>query len=93
MIRHPDPMLDYRARLERERLDAIERREQALQDQRSLDNTPEVRVRVWEKLHQVRLPRDPAHAILAVVARQTALPLAEVLEVQRQRSLPRSAPI
>ena len=81
-----DPVLDHRARLERARLDAEERRERALFEQRAPESSPEVRVRAWERLHQVRLPRDPAHAILQVVARQTALELAQVHEVQRLRA-------
>jgi hypothetical protein len=84
MDRH-DPMLDYRARIERDRLDAAQRREQALFDQCSPQQSPEARVRIWEKLHQVYLPRDPSHAILGIVARQTGMPLAVVLEIQRQR--------
>lgn len=81
-----DPMLDHRARIERARMEAEERREQAVVDQRSPQNSPEARVRIWERLHQLSLPRDPAHAILGIVAKQTGMPLAEVLEVQRQRS-------
>ena len=83
-----EPIIDHRARLERIQFEANERRERALIDQRSPDNTPEMRVRVWERLHQVRLPKDPAHAILPQVAQQTALDLADVLEVQRQRAQP-----
>ena len=83
-----DPMLDYRARIERDNLESIERRQQALADQRSPVNTPEVRVRIWEKLHQLRLPKDPAHAILLVIVQQTGLGLADVQEVQRLRALP-----
>ena len=82
------PILDHRARLERSQFEAAERRERALIDQRSPDNTPEMRVRSWEKLHQLRLPKDPAHAILRVVAQQTALQLNDVLEVQRLRASP-----
>jgi hypothetical protein len=47
-----------------------------------------MRVRIWERLHQVRLPKDPSHAILKQVAQQTALDLNEVLEVQRLRAQP-----
>ena len=79
---------DYRARAERAAREAAERREQALVDQRSPDNTNEARVRIWERLHQVRLPRDPAHTILALIARQTGMKLADVQEVQRQRAVP-----
>ena len=82
----PDPVLDHRARLELHQLEAAERRERALIDQRSPDNSPERRVSIWENLHQVRLPKDPTHAILVLVAQQTALKLDDVLEVQRQRA-------
>ena len=64
------------------------RRERALIDQRSPENSPEVRVRIWERLHQVRLPKDPAHPVIARVAEVTGLNLAEVLEVQRFRVQP-----
>lgn len=84
----PDPMLDHRARIERAQLEAAERRTQALVEQRAPANSPELRVRAWEKLHQVRLPKDPQHAVLLVVAKQTAMPLGEVQEVQRQRARP-----
>ena len=86
-----DPVLDRRARLELAQLEAAERRTQALIDQRSPANTPEMRVRVWEKLHQVRLPRDPEHAVLVIVAQQTGMDLAEIQEVQRQRAQPPAA--
>lgn len=83
-----DPLLDHRARIERAQLEAAERREQSLIDQRSADNSPDTRVRAWEKLHQVRLPKDPAHSVLRVVAKQTGMTLADVQDVQRQRAQP-----
>jgi hypothetical protein len=86
-----DPILDHRAQQVRMQFEAAERREQALIDQRSTANTPEMRVRIWEKLHQVWMPKSPAHAILPRIAEQTALALAEVLEVQRMRAEARSA--
>ena len=79
---------DFRARAERAAREAAERREQALVDQRSPDNTHEARVRIWERLHQVRLPKDPAHPILALIAKQTGMKLAEVREVQSARIPP-----
>jgi len=80
-----DVILDHRDRLERLRLEAADRRQRALIDLSSPASTPEERVRVWERLFQLRLPLDPAHPILAQVAQQTALALDQVLEVQRQR--------
>jgi hypothetical protein len=81
-----EPIVDHRARLERIQFEAAERRERALVDQCSPANTPEMRVRIWERLHQVRLPKSPTHAILRQVAKHTALELADVLEVQRVRA-------
>ena len=83
-----DVVLDHRARLERMRLEAADRRERALNDQTSPVNSPDARVRAWERLHQLRLPKDPAHPILLQVAQQTALDMDQVLEVQRQRAVP-----
>jgi hypothetical protein len=83
-----DPMLDHRARLERDQFEAAERRGRTLVDQSSPQNSPAARINAWERLHDLRLPKDPAHAILAHVAEQTALPLADVLEVQRLRAQP-----
>lgn len=88
---HPEIVLDHRARLEQLQQEAAQRRERALIDQRSPENSADTRVRIWERLHQVRLPRDPVHPILTQVAKQTALTLDEVREVQRSR-LPASAP-
>lgn len=79
-------ILDHRARLEQLQQEAEQRRQRALIDQRSPDNSPDTRVRIWERLHQVRLPRDPVHPILRQVAEQTALTLAEVLDVQARRA-------
>lgn len=81
-------MLDHRARIERAQLDAEERRAQSFFEQRSATNTPAQRVRAWEQLHQMRLPKDPAHAVLKVVAKQTGMAVADVQEVQRQRVRP-----
>jgi len=86
-----DPVLDHRTRLENARLDAEERRRLAMVEQCSPGNTHEARVRAWERLHQVRLPRSSGHAVLAIVARQTGLALAEVHAVQQQRALPPAA--
>lgn len=84
-------ILDHRARLEQLQQEAAQRRQRALIDQRSPDNSPDTRVRIWERLHQVRLPRDPVHPILRQVAEQTALTLDEVRQVQQSR-LPQVIP-
>jgi hypothetical protein len=84
----PDAFPDFRARAERAAREAAERREQALVGQRSTDNTNDARVRIWERLHQVTLPKDPAHPILALIAKQTGMSITDVRDVQMQRAIP-----
>ena len=74
---------ERRAHEESER---AEKRRQELAEQRSDLNPPELRIRAWEKIHQLRLPSDPAHPILDVIAVSTRLTLAEVQEEQRTRA-------
>jgi hypothetical protein len=81
-----EALTDYRARLVREEHERVERRRAELADQRSSLNPPDVRIRTWEKVHGLRLPSDPNHPILDVVAIATRLTLDEVLEEQRTRA-------
>ena len=45
--------------------------------------TPEERIRAWERLHGLTLPRNPNHAVLGGIALKTGLTLQEVQAVQR----------
>lgn len=71
------------AQEERER---AEIRLRQLAEQRSDENPPDARIRTWEKLHGLRLPSDPAHPILDVIAVGTRLTLAQVREEQCARA-------
>ena len=73
-------------RLAREEYERSEKRRQELAQQRSELNPPEVRIRTWERIHQLRMPSDPAHHILDVIAVSTRLTLEEVREEQRARA-------
>ena len=73
-------------RLAHEQAERAETRRQELAELRSGLNPPEVRIRAWEKIHQLRLPSDPAHPVLDVIAVSTRLTLAEVQEEQRTRA-------
>lgn len=79
---------DYRARIAHHQADMLEQRQRELQEQASTLNTPTVRIRIWERLHQVSLPRDPNHRLLGVIAANTGLTLDEVLDEQRLRLAP-----
>ena len=48
-------------------------------------STPDERIRLWEKLHALNLPKSPSHKLLQIIADQTELSLQQVLEVQRTR--------
>jgi hypothetical protein len=82
---------DHRARLAIEERERAETRRLELEEQRSSLNTPEVRIRTWEKVHGLRMPSDASHPILDVIAVGTRLTLAEVREEQHARSLRRAA--
>jgi hypothetical protein len=73
-------------RLAREEYERGEKRRQELAEQRSELNPPQVRIRTWERIHQLRMPSDPAHPILDVIAVSTRLTLDEVREEQRARA-------
>jgi hypothetical protein len=84
-----DVLNDYRARLALAAEERAERRRLDLDEQRSSQNTPTVRIRAWEKVHGLRLPSDGAHAILAIIAADTGLSLTDVhAEQQIRRPVP-----
>ena len=70
-----------------------ERRRRELAEQRSDANTPDVRIRAWERLHGLRMPSDPAHPVLDVIAVSTRLTLAQVREEQAARAARAKQPV
>jgi len=79
---------DYRARVAAYQAEAAERRQQELLEQRSSANTPASRIRLWEQLHQINLPRSPSHRLIDVIAAQTDLTSEDVRSEQRLRAAP-----
>lgn len=77
---------DYRVRIAREQAEAVEKRQLELQEQTSDHNSPEVRVRIWERVHAVQLPRASNHRLLKVVASHTGLTLDQVHDEQQRRA-------
>lgn len=76
---------DYRERVQRSQQEALERRRQELQEQSSPQNEPSVRIRIWERLHEIDLPRNPEHRLIGIIATNTGLTKEEVLAEQRKR--------
>jgi len=69
--------IDAEARVERKRHDAAE--------QTSMLNPPDVRIRAWEQVHALRMPSNPQHPILELIANSTQISLAQVRQEQRAR--------
>jgi hypothetical protein len=83
-----EPNDEYRARMLRQEEERVERRQLDLAEQSSALNGPDARIRIWERLHELRLPRDPGHSLVKVIAAGTGLSLEQVQHEQRQRLLP-----
>lgn len=86
-----DRVTPYAERQAREIFERAEKRRLELEQQSSGLNPPDARISVWEHVHALRLPRDPKHPILYVIATDTGLTLAQVQEEQRTRFKQRAA--
>jgi len=83
---------DYRERMALLQSEALKRRQEELHEQSSPLNTPSDRIRIWERLHQLELPRNPSHALIPIIATNTGLSTEEVRAEQRLRATPPAAP-
>src|SRR5271168_4573264 len=86
-----DPMMDFRARLVHQQAEAAERRRTDLAEQCSRLKTAEERIRIWERIHEVTLPRDPAHRLIEIIAANTGLTDTDVRDEQQRRASVRAA--
>jgi hypothetical protein len=84
-------MMDFRARLVHQQAEAAERRRVDLAEQSSRLKTPEERIRIWERIHEVTLPKDPAHRLVDIIATNTGLSDADVRDEQQRRAMLRAA--
>lgn len=96
MLEHPslagEPNADFRARIARRQAEAAEIRQRELLEQASSVNSPDLRIRIWERLHEIALPLDAGHRLLSVIAAQTGLTMAQVRTEQHNRANPPSPP-
>ena len=88
-----EPNADFRARIARRQAEAAEVRQRELLEQASVVNSPDLRIRIWERLHEVAMPLDAGHRLLGVIASQTGLTLAQVqAEVHNRANPPAATP-
>jgi hypothetical protein len=85
-----DPMMDFRARLIHQQAEAAERRRLDLAEQSSRLKTAEERIRIWERIHEVNLPRDGGHNLVEIIAVNTGLTQADVRDEQQRRAAARA---
>lgn len=83
---------DFRARIARRHAEVADARQRELLEQASSINSPELRIRIWERLHEITLPKDVGHRLLGVIAAQTGLTLAQVRAEQHSRAHPPMPP-
>ncbi len=81
---------DYRTRMAKLQAEALEQWQKQLEEQTSVLNSPSDRIRVWERRHQIDLPRDPGHRLIKLIAENTGLSAEDVYAEQRLRAENRS---
>ena len=79
---------DYRARAAAIEYEARERRRHEIAEQAAVQNSPEQRIRIWERLHELRLPKKSNHPLVRIIAADTELTLEQVREEQLRRLTP-----
>jgi hypothetical protein len=84
-------MMDFRTRLAHQQAEAAERRRLDLAEQCSRLKSAEERIRIWERIHEVTLPRDSAHRLVKIIAANTGLADTEVREEQQRRAALRAS--
>lgn len=90
---NPGTVKERRAEIEHEESLARAERNRQLEAQRSTLSTAGDRIRLWEKLHKLHLPRTENHALLAIIAKETGLEVIDIQREQRRRTTHRDATV
>ncbi len=77
---------DRRAAVQREQQERAAERQKELASQTSPMNGPADRIRIWERLHGLNLPRAASHKLVRVIAVQTELTVQQVQDEQQRRA-------
>ena len=85
-----DPMMDFKARQVHQQAEAAERRRVDLAEQSSHLKSAEERIRIWERIHEVKLPKGPTHRLIGIIAANTGLSNSDVRDEQQRRAMLRA---
>ncbi len=77
---------EHRRRVQEADQERAALRADELASQASPMHNAEERIRIWERLHALRLPRNSSHVLVKVIATQTHLSVDQVHEEQRRRA-------
>jgi acyl-CoA reductase-like NAD-dependent aldehyde dehydrogenase len=88
-----DLTTDFRARQIHQQAETAERRKLDLAEQSSKLKSAEERIRIWERLHEVILPKDPAHRLVDIIAADTGLTIADIRDEQGRRAAHKAASV
>ena len=89
--RTPELVRTHAERMAHEAEERLQRRQLLLDEQCAIQNSPDMRIRAWERAHALSLPSDPGHPVLRSIAMSTRLTIAEVQEEQQARRARRIA--
>ena len=89
--RAPELVRTHAERMAHEAEERLQKRQLLLDEQCATANSPDVRIRAWERAHALCLPSDPGHPVLRSVATSTRLTVAQVQEEQSVRRARRAA--
>lgn len=78
--------MDFRARMLSRQAETAARRQLGLAEQCSARNSAEERIRIWERLHAITLPREADHRLIEVIAGDTGLTGTDVRDEQLRRA-------
>ena len=87
-VADPGLVADRRAQFANEQQGRMAERQQQMALLSSPLRSADERIQLWEKLYALALPRSPTHKLLSIIAQQTEMALAQVLEVQQRRFTP-----
>ena len=77
---------DRRAAAQREEQERNAQRQKYLAALTSPQHDPQRRIRLWEQLHAMHLPRDADHRLVRAIATQTALTVEQIQQEQARRA-------